>query len=286
MGGHGGLNILPQKRWNVYNFDNREKVRKDEEQAAKDEQLKREQSRKHDSAIRIEQLRRVRGIDPVAAPPPPPPPPQVPVTAELSSINNGDDSITEPKSKHINLFEGIRIFDPVMVDEKKRKRKEEEESDRRKKMRKELRERKEEVREVGPEDEVYRLGYGVAGKGVKAPWYTVKTRVIEDEGEDEDDVVVKKKEEKKKKTVAELREERLKREKVEKERQLALLSRTEKGSSGVQGIVSKAYFCQSNTNSKNFSRLFLMDTLGKFKPGSPLSDNVRPSSDFTTADEV
>jgi len=21
MGGHGGLNILPQKRWNVYNLD-------------------------------------------------------------------------------------------------------------------------------------------------------------------------------------------------------------------------------------------------------------------------
>lgn len=23
MGGHGGLNILPQKKWNVYNWDNR-----------------------------------------------------------------------------------------------------------------------------------------------------------------------------------------------------------------------------------------------------------------------
>lgn len=29
MGGHGGLNILPQKRWNVYNHDNREKVDRD-----------------------------------------------------------------------------------------------------------------------------------------------------------------------------------------------------------------------------------------------------------------
>jgi len=26
MGGHGGLNILPQKKWNVYNWDNRIKV--------------------------------------------------------------------------------------------------------------------------------------------------------------------------------------------------------------------------------------------------------------------
>ena len=29
MGGHGGLNILPQKKWNVYNYDNREKVEQD-----------------------------------------------------------------------------------------------------------------------------------------------------------------------------------------------------------------------------------------------------------------
>mmetsp|Transcript_20681 Transcript_20681/g.39301 ORF Transcript_20681/g.39301 Transcript_20681/m.39301 type:complete len:364 (+) Transcript_20681:124-1215(+) len=29
-GGHGGLNILPQKSWNVYNWDNREKVAADE----------------------------------------------------------------------------------------------------------------------------------------------------------------------------------------------------------------------------------------------------------------
>ena len=30
MGGHGGLNILPQKRWNVYRQDNQERVRRDE----------------------------------------------------------------------------------------------------------------------------------------------------------------------------------------------------------------------------------------------------------------
>ncbi len=29
MGGHGGLNILPQKKWNVYNHDNRAIVDKD-----------------------------------------------------------------------------------------------------------------------------------------------------------------------------------------------------------------------------------------------------------------
>ena len=36
MGGHGGLNILPQKEWNVYNNDNREVVRRDEERINKE----------------------------------------------------------------------------------------------------------------------------------------------------------------------------------------------------------------------------------------------------------
>ena len=33
MGGHGGLNILPQKKWNVYNYDNRAIVEKDKKEA-------------------------------------------------------------------------------------------------------------------------------------------------------------------------------------------------------------------------------------------------------------
>lgn len=31
MGGHGGLNILPQKKWNVYGYHQRKKVEKDKE---------------------------------------------------------------------------------------------------------------------------------------------------------------------------------------------------------------------------------------------------------------
>ena len=33
MGGHGGLNILPQKKWNVYNHDNRAIVDRDKKAA-------------------------------------------------------------------------------------------------------------------------------------------------------------------------------------------------------------------------------------------------------------
>ena len=38
MGGHGGLNILPQKSWNVYGARNRARVAEDEAQAAIDAQ--------------------------------------------------------------------------------------------------------------------------------------------------------------------------------------------------------------------------------------------------------
>lgn len=71
MGGHGGLNILPQKRWNVYNYENREKVRKDEEAAAREEQLQREQARKRDAEFRLERLRASRGLAPLTQAPEP-----------------------------------------------------------------------------------------------------------------------------------------------------------------------------------------------------------------------
>lgn len=38
MGGHGGLNILPQKSWNVYGWKQRQKTARDEEIAAEEEQ--------------------------------------------------------------------------------------------------------------------------------------------------------------------------------------------------------------------------------------------------------
>ncbi|KAL6501566.1 hypothetical protein OROGR_026699 [Orobanche gracilis] len=219
MGGHGGLNILPQKSWNVYNYDNREKVRRDEEAAAKEEQLKREQSRKRDTEIRIEKLRQSRGL----------------ASGGSSQAYEEPSSCAQPEfvaepfkyeidSKHINLFEGIRIFDPIKGGDIKRdekKRKFGSDNDRNKKV------KKEEVRAVGPEDEKYRVGYGVAGKGVKLPWYMEKrvaNEISVDEDDDDDgEYYDNNRKSSGKKTLEELREERLKRERAEKERERALL---------------------------------------------------------------
>ncbi|KAJ4833729.1 hypothetical protein Tsubulata_036338 [Turnera subulata] len=216
MGGHGGLNILPQKRWNVYNYDNREKVRKDEEAAAREEQLKREEARKRDAEFRLERLRTARGLAPLQK-----------QEAEEPEEKPEQEPEKEPKSNHINLFEGIKIFDPVEVLENGRGSGGEKEGSKKKKM------KKEEVRVVTAEDEKYRLGYGVAGKGVKLPWYLEKRsdEVVEEKEEDDKSLKGEKVEGKRngKKTLQELREERLKREKREKERERALLSEKKRG---------------------------------------------------------
>lgn len=52
MGGHGGLNILPQKKWNVYNYDNRVKVEADKQ---KYKRIRKEQKEK----IREDKAKRV-----------------------------------------------------------------------------------------------------------------------------------------------------------------------------------------------------------------------------------
>lgn len=54
MGGHGGLNILPQKKWNVYGRDNRLCVARDEDAAAerKEKALKEQRDREKDARYR------------------------------------------------------------------------------------------------------------------------------------------------------------------------------------------------------------------------------------------
>lgn len=223
MGGHGGLNILPQKRWNVYNFDNREKVRQDEEAAAKEEQLKREQSRKRDTEFRIEQLRQARGLASASASSSSSR--QSTAVAAESAPSSSPKEEAEPKSRHINLFEGIRIFDPVEIVDKKKI----EVGDEKRKGFKRMKKEPEAPKVVLPEDEKYRLGYGLAGKGVKLPWYMEKrpngdANGVDNEDDCDSETVTKGS---RKKSIEELREERLKREGREKERQRALLQ--EKG---------------------------------------------------------
>lgn len=209
MGGHGGLNILPQKRWNVYNYENREKVRRDEEEAAREEQLKREQARKRDAEFRLEQLRTARGLAPI------------------NKAQKPDES--EPKSSHINLFEGIKIFDPIKGLENDSAV--ERDGSKKKKMKKE----DGKSRIVTPEDEKYRLGYGVAGKGVKLPWYLQKPNDDVNGESSSDDDHPKDEKRSGKKTLEELREERLKREKQEKERERALLRKKRQRDRDVSG---------------------------------------------------
>eukprot|EP00892_Ulva_mutabilis_P010625 jgi/Ulvmu1/7935/UM004_0168.1 len=58
MGGHGGLNILPQKSWNVYGQKNRQKVAEDEAAEREKQEKDREQQTKGDRVARVNALRK------------------------------------------------------------------------------------------------------------------------------------------------------------------------------------------------------------------------------------
>ncbi|RYR25841.1 hypothetical protein Ahy_B02g059851 [Arachis hypogaea] len=151
-----------------------------------------------------------------------------PLVKAKAEEEKGEEEEEEPELKnsgdnrHINLFEGIKIFDPVQKTEKRKELLGEREG-----WKKEKRMKKEEGKSsgvvVGPEDEKYRLGFGVAGKGVKMTWYLeIRNGINEKSGGDDSDRKVKNENNKKKngrKTLEELTEERLKREKHEKEQE-------------------------------------------------------------------
>ena len=62
MGGHGGLNILGHKSWNVYGKKQRKRVRDDESKQEQEQQRKREEEARRASAARLRTLRsRARG---------------------------------------------------------------------------------------------------------------------------------------------------------------------------------------------------------------------------------
>jgi hypothetical protein len=52
MGGHGGLNILPQKKWHVFNYDNRFKVELDQLHA-QEEEIERDETVKQLQTARV-----------------------------------------------------------------------------------------------------------------------------------------------------------------------------------------------------------------------------------------
>ncbi|KAG0472625.1 hypothetical protein HPP92_014044 [Vanilla planifolia] len=225
MGGHGGLNILPQKRWNVYNYENREKVRRDEEAAAREEQLKREQAHRRDSEFRLEKLRQAAGR-----------------SGSLSTPSSSLAPIATD-SGHINLFEGLKDFYSLsdgtasatedVVSSGRKNGKEAEDVGVCKSGKKRRKEDGAAVR-VQPEDEKYKLGYGLIGKGVNAPWYASKRVIYSSEDVDHGNDVKGYPETKEticvknssgKKTIEQLREERIRREKQENERERSILGR-------------------------------------------------------------
>ena len=96
MGGHGGLNILPQKKWNVYNYDNRAIVEKDKKQAAAKRRAEYEKNRSGGLQGKIDVLLEEQGIK---------------KTENKEEAEQKESLIVQQlrkmneKNKHINLFE-------------------------------------------------------------------------------------------------------------------------------------------------------------------------------------
>ncbi|CAI5523117.1 unnamed protein product [Closterium sp. Naga37s-1] len=204
MGGHGGLNILPQKRWNVYNYENREKVRKDEAEEAAREQALAEEQRLRDSELRLQTLRARARQQHLPLPQqqaaaeerllPPQDQAAQPWAAEHHAVVDADSSrLTESlaissrdsvpqagalNAGHINLFEGLDSADfsalacgaGAQASDAVRPGR--------------AQEVWEKEHKAG-EEEKHRLGYGAVGKGGKQPWYARAGDLTAEDGEGE-----------------------------------------------------------------------------------------------------
>lgn len=192
MGGHGGLNILPQKRWNVYNFDNREKVRKDEEAAAREEHIRQQQERQKDSEARLAKLRdaalakhkgKATDDETVAG------------EAHIDeTLNNTEKtSLHEEKIQHMQLFNGLISFKKLTPGSVRSEEfKGPNEVDKKifrgdKELERLYKRAAKEATRVGKDgveadNEHYKLGYGCLDRSRKRPWYLTKTS-LQDETE-------------------------------------------------------------------------------------------------------
>eukprot|EP00210_Caulerpa_lentillifera_P002630 g2512.t1 len=109
MGGHGGLNILPQKRWNVYGRRNRLKVHEDEEKHRQEQEAHRRKQEAAEQEFRTSVLRK-------------------------RSLKDSDS--TDAKIEHVNFFkeQELNLEDPESkelkeLEDRKRGRKEDRTSD-------------------------------------------------------------------------------------------------------------------------------------------------------------
>lgn len=196
MGGHGGLNILPQKSWNVYNFDNREKVKKDEEEAARKEALEKQQARQRDAEFRLEKLREAAQARNVG-----------PGSSKKLRISNGEgeerpaleqaieqngrerplgSSSTAERPQHFNLFEGIEIVEDHTLSSSRVQNGKERREDTREGSGSDKRDSKgkkgEAKKVVEPQDAGYEFGFGLVGKSGKRPWYSTKGFMVDRTG--------------------------------------------------------------------------------------------------------
>ncbi|KAL2641873.1 hypothetical protein R1flu_009460 [Riccia fluitans] len=241
MGGHGGLNILPQKRWNVYNFENREKVKRDEEEAAREEAIRQQKARREETEFKLEKLREAaklkrRRVENGSSP--------VQEAGDGALVVRGILQVEESKAtidlerpSHINLFAEYEAREKEghgRVQEREKERKSGgKEKDRRKEFqdhRDRQLEKKDGKLTGEPADDHYRLGYGASSKSGKKPWYMVKSFMVDRtqrEEEETSDSIVRiadgaeqktLKSSKSKKSVEDLRAERLAREQQERDK--------------------------------------------------------------------
>ncbi|KAK3242130.1 hypothetical protein CYMTET_48162 [Cymbomonas tetramitiformis] len=147
-GGHGGLNILPQKSWNVYNWDNRLKVAEDERKFAEQEKHKFEEQQQ----LRRDERRQLL-IEKAQG------------SGEGKTAPHAQREVDEgvEQSGHINFFEDLEKH----ALEKARAQQEEDE--------KRLRETGKKDLSAEASDKFYGLGYGCDPKSEgNLPWYAQK----------------------------------------------------------------------------------------------------------------